>query len=243
MLIVFISDLHLHPEQDEITQRFYQFVDWAMAHAHSIYILGDLFHAWAGDDCMDAFSHAIAQQFKKLSDGGIALYFMPGNRDFLMGAAFARLAGWTLLPDPYLVSFEQETCLLSHGDRYCLADKSHQRFRRLTRNVWFKRIFLWLPKTWRQKLVAGVRQKSQKMHQKRQTYVDVMPPAIIQELDRHGTDTMIHGHTHRPGMNTYTKADKLYFQYILSDWDDNPKLMCYDRSKGFNFILTERVFK
>ncbi len=131
---VFISDLHLHPDDKNIQNRFNQFISWAQNKTKSIYILGDFVHVWPGDEALDFWANSIIKQLNSLADLGIKLYFMPGNRDFLMGSSFLNKAHMQYLPDPTPISIGETIVLLSHGDRYCTRDKSHQWLRRLTRN-------------------------------------------------------------------------------------------------------------
>ena len=235
---VFISDLHCHPNEPAITDRFNQFIEWALTHTRTVYVLGDLFHVWAGDDCMEPWALSIAQQFHRLVDHGINVYFMPGNRDFLIGPKFAKLAGFKIMADPCLIQLPGQAVMLAHGDAYCLLDKSHQRFRRVTRNAFFIRFVLALPQRWRHGAVMKVRKKSQENHAKVHRsphYADVVPSAFLKDLDRYQVNTIIHGHTHKPGLTEHTKNNQIVRQYVLSDWDDNPQVLCYDQSKGFEF--------
>lgn len=227
---LFISDLHLNPEQPEITQRFEQFIGWAASHCRRLYILGDFFHVWAGDDTLDAWSQHIASLLGQLSAQGIEIYFMPGNRDFLIGPLYAKLTGWTVLADPSLIRCGDQDILLAHGDSFCTQDKSHQRFRKLTRNPLFIRFFLKLPRRLRVKLTHSVRQRSQNQR-KMAAIMDVYNPTIGQVAQDYGIKLMIHGHTHKPGLYPHASINR----YVLSDWDDRPEILCYDDTKGFYF--------
>lgn len=233
---VFISDLHLHPEDQKIRSRFDTFIEWARVSVKTVYILGDFFHAWAGDDSVDEWSLGIARQLHSLVNAGISIYYMHGNRDFLLGKVFARHAGWTILSEPTVVSFGKENVLLVHGDRYCTKDKAHQRFRLLTRNVLFKALFLSLPLNYREQLVSKVRTLSQSNQTKSIDEMDVVVDAIIKHMIHYNVSTLIHGHTHKPGLTLYPDTVENLKRYVLSDWDDNPNLLCYDNTKGFYFI-------
>lgn len=229
--IVFISDLHLNPEEPEITNRFHAFVDWAKTHVNTLYILGDFFHAWAGDDAMDDWSQGIAARIRDLVDHQIPVYFMHGNRDFLLGKRFAKAAGWTVLPDPYVLKLDSESILLTHGDALCTADLKHQRFRKLTRNPIFTFSFQLLPLSWRQRLVNQVRYKSQMDKSKTLEQMDVVDDAVIALLERYSINQMIHGHTHKPGLSVIkTTHSANMSRYVLSDWDDEPLFLCYNQS-------------
>lgn len=232
---VFISDLHLHPDNPVITARFDQFINWAAKSTKTLYILGDFFHVWPGDDGLTAWSEAIANKLNGLAQQGIKIYFMHGNRDFLLGTKFAALAGMDLLVEPAVINYDQKSVLLVHGDRYCSKDRSHQRFRCLTRNNLFIRLFLKLPLRWRQKMVNSVRKMSQA-----QTYnpdaMQVIPESMIAHMKHYKVDTVIHGHTHKPGLVEHCREAAIYKQYVLSDWDDSPDLLCYHNTIGFYFV-------
>lgn len=231
---VFISDLHLHPLDAAITLRFKQFLHWAKKRTQAIYILGDFFHAWAGDDGLDAWSLNLASELRGLSDGGIKLYFMAGNRDFLLGKGFAKEAKLGLLPDPSLITLGEEKILLSHGDRYCTKDNAHKALRFLTRNALFPRLFLSLPYSLREKLVFKVREKS-KSKAFDPVNRGIVVESLIKDLQRHKTTTVIHGHIHQPGLTRHRGVNGSYLQYVLSDWDDKPVILCYHPTKGLFF--------
>lgn len=234
--VVFISDLHLHPEDQKIQERFNQFLEWAKGSVKNVYILGDFFHSWAGDDSIDEWSRGIARQLYSLKNQGINIYYMHGNRDFLLGSDFAQLAGWTILSEPTVLQLDQEKILLVHGDRYCTKDLAHQRFRRLTRNQVFPYLFLKLPLKLRQRLVHQVRYRSQMNQNKSQEEMDVVSAAVIQHMVHYQVTQLIHGHTHKPGLTIYHNNLEKLRRYVLSDWDDKPQLLCYDNTKGLCFI-------
>ncbi len=232
---VFISDLHLHPEEQKITERFYRFIKWAANHTKTVYILGDFFHVWPGDDALDGWSKSIAERLSWLAAQGVKLNFMHGNRDFLLGKQFASLASMTILPDPTVITLGNTNVLLVHGDRYCTKDKGHQWLRQLTRNILFPRLFLFLPYSIRAKVVNKVRQHSQTNRSKPFIYMDIVVPVMLNHMQKMHTSVLVHGHIHKPGHTTHEFQGASYQQYVLSDWDDNPILMCYDRPNGFYF--------
>lgn len=234
---VFISDIHLHPEMPAITNRFYEFIQWAAKHTHSVYILGDFLHVWPGDDAMDTWSGAIADQLAWLSSQGVQVYFMPGNRDFLMGKQFLARANMQKLVESTVIQLGDDRVLLVHGDRYCTLDKGHQWLRRLTRNRLFSSLFLRLPYALRARIVNQVREYSQSNQFKPADQMVVVPSTMLRHLRRHKVETVIHGHTHKPGLTTHRDTRGHYQQYVLSDWDENPRLMCYNYSKKFYFDL------
>lgn len=233
---VFISDLHLDPQELSISQRFYAFIDWAAVNTKAVYILGDFFHAWPGDDSLDEWSLGIAKRLKWLSEQRVSIYYMHGNRDFLLGQYFAQLAGMTILAEPTIIGLGNNPVLLVHGDRYCTKDKGHQWFRRITRTAWFTKLFLSLPLQMRTKMVMKVRQHSQNNYHKTAEQMDIVAEPMLIDMHKQALNILIHGHTHKPGLSNHSYNNKEYRQYTLSDWDDSPKLLCYYNSKGFVFV-------
>lgn len=235
----FISDLHLHPECPEITHRFKQFISWAKVSAETVYILGDFLHAWPGDDALDAWSQDIAATVAQLADADIPCYFMPGNRDFLLGQRFAEFAKWHVLPDPYVIQLNGERVLLSHGDRYCTKDKAHQWFRWFTRRPSFIWGFTRLPLRLRQGGVTKIRAYSQHRHpQSNLSWMDVVDNAVMQSLTNYKATILVHGHTHRPAEHVLGQQCR---RFVLSDWDDNPLVLCYYNTYGFEFHKVKEV--
>lgn len=232
---VFISDLHLHPDEAFITERFNQFVQWAAINTRSVYILGDFFHVWPGDDALDSWSGLIADKLAWLAAQGVVLYFMPGNRDFLLGDCFAKRAGINQLNEPATITLGGERILLVHGDCYCTLDKGHQWLRRITRNRIFPMLFLRLSLAFRKKLVNAVRQTSQANRSKPLSKMDVVSTVMLNHMKQWNAKIVVHGHTHKPGLTTYNCDVGTFRQYILSDWDDNPLMLCYNRPLGFYF--------
>lgn len=232
---VFISDLHLHPNDDAIQARFNAFIAWAAKHVRKVYILGDFFHVWAGDDSLDSWSDGIAVQLSSLAQQGIRIFYMHGNRDFLLGRRFAKRAGWTILPQPSVIQLGSENVLLVHGDQYCTKDKSHQRFRLITKNKLCQMIFLSFPLSFRNKIVNKVRGISIGNKTKALDVMDVVPDTVTEQMNKHQVNTLIHGHTHKPGLNLHHHQGRELQRFVLSDWDDTPWLLCYDNTKGFCF--------
>jgi UDP-2,3-diacylglucosamine hydrolase len=233
---VFISDLHLHPDNAAITYRFERFIEWASSNARAVYILGDFFHVWPGDDGLDEFSWSIAGQLADLQANGVNVFFMPGNRDFLLGKAFASIAKLILLPDPTVIDLGGEQILLAHGDRYCTRDTGHQWLRRLTRNWFFPKLFMKLPLSRRIKIVNEVRRHSQSNRSKPPLFMEIVVSSMITHMRKLNVRNIIHGHIHVPGKITHQEGGDFFQQYVLSDWDDKPFIMCYDQACGFYFV-------
>ena len=234
---MFISDLHLHPDMPDISKRFEAFLAWASGRTRALYILGDFFHVWAGDDTSDVWSDAVAARLALLVKQGMHVYFMRGNRDFLLGTGFAKRAGLTLLEEPAVITLGDESVVLVHGDRYCTQDTAHQWFRRLTRNRWFFKCFMMLPKWFRVWIVKGVRQHSETNTGKQPSVMGVVPASLAKHLKQCGVKTVIHGHTHQPGHTVHEFEQAVYQQYVLSDWDAAPSILCYNKSIGLYFDL------
>lgn len=237
-IATFISDLHLHPQAPDILKRFETFIGWAIQHTEVVYILGDFLHVWPGDDALDEWSLKIAKLVAKLDAAGVKCYFMPGNRDFLLGDRFARLAKWEVLPDPCVITLGKQRILLSHGDQYCTSDQSHQWFRWLTRRssfIWsFTKLPLWLRRRW----VNQVRVYSQTRHQ-HQTIdrMDVVEESVLTQLQKWHVNMLIHGHTHRPRKHDIQHSTYAYTRYVLSDWDDIPEVLCYYKTNRVEFSI------
>ncbi len=236
--LVFISDLHLHPEDLAIQSRFNAFIEWAKFSTKKIYILGDFFHVWVGDDSVDDWSSAIAKQLYDLKKWGISVYYMHGNRDFLLGSTFAKLAGWEVLWEPTHIELDGKQVLLMHGDGYCTLDHSHQRFRWLTRNRLFPLVFLSLPLKFRKKIANAMREHSMGQT-KSNVEMDVVASSVIQHMLKQKVTLLIHGHTHKPGFYQYKYGDQHLGRYVLSDWDDMPQILSYNKTVGFFFKVLE----
>lgn len=217
MTTLLISDLHLSPERPEITQAFFDFLDTRAAAASELYILGDLFEAWIGDDDPSELAVSVQQRLSALSDKSVAVFFMAGNRDFAVGKRFARATGCTLLPDYHVATLNGAPTLLLHGDTLCTGDKAYQRFRRRIRNP----IVLWLmkrlPLSKRQKIASDWRQKSTMANaNKPENIMDVSTEAVEQTMTKFAVNRMIHGHTHRPNRHRHGNGERI----VLGDWGE-----------------------
>lgn len=233
--VMFIADLHLHPQQPEITAKFLRFCKWAKQRTKELYILGDFVHAWPGDDGIDVWSDKIIAALSSLADAGVKTYFMAGNRDFLIGKKFLRRANLVELADPSVITLGGKKVLLSHGDRYCTEDISHQRLRRFTRNRIFKLFFLRVPYRYRSQVVNKVRKYSADGKLKPGKNMLAIPSSIAKHLRKYDLATVIHGHTHLPGLTIHRDHFGEYQQYVLSDWDENPLIMCYNSTNEFYY--------
>jgi UDP-2,3-diacylglucosamine hydrolase len=233
---VFISDLHLHPKREDIQARFDAFIEWAKVSTKAVYILGDFFHVWVGDDSIDEWSRGIARQLHGLTALGISVFYMHGNRDFFLGEAFARLSGWKPIAESSIIWLDGKKILLSHGDRYCTLDKRHQQFRFLTRNRLFRAFFLSLPLSFRKRLADRMRKKSMQAS-KPMEVMDAIETAIVHHMKAKSVRILIHGHTHKPGISRYSNGGQEMLRYVLSDWDDRPEILSYNKPMGLYFAL------
>ena len=221
MSTLFISDLHLEETRPEITRAFLDFLDRHGRHAEALYILGDFFEAWIGDDEETELQQQIAGALRRLHDEhGVSLYLMHGNRDFLIGEAFCTRAGATLLDDPTVVDLYGEPTLLMHGDSLCTRDEEYQKFRRNMRNTQWQQAFLQRPLADRQQVARQLRQISMMKNQgKQEAIMDVTPEEVVEQMQRHGVRRLIHGHTHRPATHKLAVEGESALRYVLGDWD------------------------
>ncbi len=219
---VFASDVHLSAAHPATTEAFLAFVDAAVVGCTDrFFILGDLFEYWVGDDdADDALAAHVAARLRAVADGGVSIAFMAGNRDFLVGPAFATAAGMTLLADPHRESIGGHALLLSHGDALCTDDVDYQRFRTMVRNPAWQQGFLAKPLVERRQMVAGARQQSEAAKQvKSADIMDVNEAAVIVVLTVNPDTTLIHGHTHRPARHRHAVAGAPRQRWVLTDWD------------------------
>ncbi|MDP3815000.1 UDP-2,3-diacylglucosamine diphosphatase [Pseudomonas sp.] len=219
-MILLISDLHLEQERPDISRAFLHFLKTRAVQAEALYILGDFFEVWIGDDAISPFQRSIAQALRQLSDGGTRIYLMHGNRDFLIGKAFCREAGCTLLRDPSLVELGGEQVLLMHGDSLCTQDVGYMKLRRLLRNPLSLFILRHLPLATRHQLARKLRNESRaQTRMKASDIVDVTPDEVPRIMAAHGVRTLIHGHTHRPAVHALTLDGQPARRIVLGDWD------------------------
>ena len=220
MATLLISDLHLQEERPDITRAFLHFLATRARQADALYILGDFFEAWVGDDGMSAYQQSIARALRELTDSGTRLYLMHGNRDFLIGKQFCRETGAELLNDPSLVTLEGQRVLLMHGDSLCTQDLAYMKLRRWLRNPLTLFILRHLPLSTRFKLARKLRSESKaQTRMKAAEIIDVTPELIPQVLAHHGVTTLIHGHTHRPATHDLLINGQPAQRIVLGDWD------------------------
>ncbi|MFK8333059.1 UDP-2,3-diacylglucosamine diphosphatase [Pseudomonas sp. BJa5] len=219
-MILLISDLHLQEERPDITRAFLDLLDGRARHAQALYILGDFFEAWIGDDAMTPFQTGICQALRALSDSGTQVFLMHGNRDFLIGEAFCKAAGVTLLADPSVVRMGGESVLLMHGDSLCTLDIGYMKMRRYLRNPVSLWILRHLPLGTRQKLARKLRSESRaQTRMKANDIIDVTPDEVPRIMAEYGVHTLVHGHTHRPAIHKLVVEGQPARRIVLGDWD------------------------
>lgn len=229
---LFISDLHLTPERPTPVRLFERFIAEIAPGAQALYILGDFFEAWVGDDTLDQpFNRGICATLKSLASSGVEVYFMPGNRDFLAGQTFATAAGLTLLADPTEVILHGTPTLLAHGDQYCTDDADYQTFRRQVRDPDWQRQFLAQPLPQRLALAASLRERSEHAKAgKKPEIMDVNPARIEAVLESHAVQRIIHGHTHRPARHELQVEGRIFERWVLPDWYETGGYLTCDAS-------------
>lgn len=229
---LFISDLHLAADTPAANQTLLAFLERTAPSADALYVLGDLFEYWIGDDGLEhPFARAIAGAFRKLSDRGVPVHFMHGNRDFLVGERFACESGMRILPDPVLVSLYGKPTLLMHGDTLCSGDVEYQKFRAMVRNPAWQHAFLAKPLAERIAMAREARGKSEQAKQaKDMAIMDVTPATVEEVLRRHGYPRLIHGHTHRPARHEHLVDGKTCERWVLADWYDHGSYLVCDAS-------------
>jgi len=229
MSILFISDLHLSPQRPAVTRAFLLFLQQQALTAKALYILGDLFEAWVGDDDNSPLGLQVQEAFHNLTGAGTKLYIQHGNRDFLLGRRFMSNTGATLLADEYIVDYQGQRALLMHGDTLCVDDIDYLRFRRKVRNPLCKLCFGLLPLKRRQRWAADLRAKSMAANaNKPSAIMDVNAEAVDTVMGKYRVGTLIHGHTHRPDRHQVSAGERI----VLGDWHDYGWVLQLDRS-GF----------
>ncbi|MFY8273233.1 UDP-2,3-diacylglucosamine diphosphatase [Pseudoalteromonas sp. SSDWG2] len=214
---LFISDLHLSAAYPEITTAFFTFLDTHINdEVDALYILGDFFEVWVGDDANDALSDDVAKRLKEISERGIGVYFIHGNRDFLIGKKYAERAGMTLLDEQCVIELYGQRVLLLHGDEMCTQDVEYQKFRKKSRGWWWPRLMLAMPLWYRRRVARNARIKSkQSQANKRAEILDVEQSSVDKTFAEHHVSLMIHGHTHRPAIH-HQHDGKI--RIVLGDW-------------------------
>ncbi|MDF2445612.1 MAG: UDP-2,3-diacylglucosamine diphosphatase [Moraxellaceae bacterium] len=217
----FISDLHLSPDLPRVTAGFLALLEHIRG-ATALYVLGDLFEAWVGDDHRDDYNNRVIEAFRALADSGTKLYFVHGNRDFLLGTGFAGATGGTLLPDSAVVELDGQRVLLMHGDQLCTRDEKFMAFRAQSRDPAWQQMMLANPLEQRL-MIAGMWRMQSKANNsnKPENIMDVTPEEVTRVLQESDAATLLHGHTHRPQVHELDVAGRPARRMVLGDWRED----------------------
>ncbi|PDO88020.1 UDP-2,3-diacylglucosamine diphosphatase [Kosakonia sacchari] len=219
MATLFIADLHLQTEEPAITAGFLRFLAGTARDADALYILGDLFEAWIGDDDPNPLHQQIAQAIKAVVDSGVPCYFIHGNRDFLLGQRFAQACSMQLLPQEQVLNLYGRNVLIMHGDTLCTDDAGYQAFRAKVHQPWLQKLFLTLPLFIRRRIAAKMRAGSKAANSSKSlSIMDVNQHAVVEAMEKHQVQWLIHGHTHRPAVHELTANNAPAFRAVLGAW-------------------------
>jgi len=218
MSTLFISDVHLSFQNPSLTRLFLHFLQHQARCAEALYILGDLFETWVGDDDESPFCEQIIQALASLTTSGVTTYFMPGNRDFLIGQRFITKTGCRLLADPSVIKLYGVSILLMHGDSLCTLDKGYIVYRRLSRTKFLQSLFLKLPLSLRKKMAHYLSRGKHANTLHDEARFDVVMSELRYYLALYPAPLIMHGHTHRPCIQLFQEKNKLYKRFVLSDW-------------------------
>jgi len=223
---LFISDLHLASSRPDVLQAFHAFLSNRARSAEALFILGDLFESWIGDDDDSALAREVVASLRGLADGGTRIYFLPGNRDFLLGERFAERSGAIALPDPARLVLNGVPVVLTHGDLLCTADRSYQFYRRIVRHPASRRLLLTLPLAVRRGIARNWRRRSRtSVSRKSEETLDASPQAAAQCMRAFRVQLLIHGHTHRPARHDEACGTR----FVLGDWQGHGWYVAWER--------------
>jgi UDP-2,3-diacylglucosamine hydrolase len=229
MSTLFVSDLHLEAERPDIGNQFIEFLKTEAMEADDLYILGDLFEAWVGDDDPNTHYAKIKMAIRKVVDKGVPVYFMHGNRDFMIGRQFANETGVQILKDPYPVDMYGQKALLSHGDALCTDDTQYQRVRLMTRNPDWQASILAKPLKERLRIAEEARRQSlERTLNMTMDIMDVNQDEVRRVIKEHGVDVLLHGHTHRPGIHSIDLGNRKAKRIVLGDWYRQGSVLRWD---------------
>ncbi|MCH7536234.1 MAG: UDP-2,3-diacylglucosamine diphosphatase [Proteobacteria bacterium] len=231
MTTLFISDLHLEAGRPEIGVQFLDFLSGEARDADTLYILGDLFEVWLGDDDPNPYYAGMKAAIRELVDSGIPVFFMHGNRDFMIGDEFATETGVTILQDPELIDLHGEKVLLSHGDALCTDDVEYQRFRAMTRNPEWQAMML--AKTIQERIAHALEARQGSVEHGKSLddeITDVNQGAVEALIRKHGVDILLHGHTHRPAIHEVRLGDRTATRIVLGDWFEQGSVVRWDEN-------------
>lgn len=224
-LTYFISDLHLSAQRSDITACFLRFMENEAGKAEALYILGDLFEVWIGDDDRSTFSELVADAILTVSTQ-MPVYFIHGNRDFAIGDKFAKRSGMKLLAEQCVIDLYGRRTLISHGDELCTRDIEYMKFRKKARGWWWPKLMLALPLSWRRKIADNGRKISQNNHKGLSAEImDVTPSEVDRVMQAYDVNYFIHGHTHRPNIHIFELGGVSRQRIVLGDWYDQGSIL------------------
>lgn len=239
----FISDLHLSSGRPDLCAAFFELLPKISQDATDLFILGDFFDFWVGDDIQTPITQKISAELTKLASQGIKIYFQYGNRDFAVGKHYAKACHMTIIPDIYALPFAPHIIVL-HGDQLCTADIKYQRYKKIIRNPLLLKTLLSLPKSFRYKIALRLREASKRSRNSSdkknlalsagQLYDNIVESTVDEVLENHSASIMIHGHTHKPNIHQHKNGER----WVLSDWDKTADYLKWDAKNG----LTRHVF-
>lgn len=229
----FLSDLHLQEKYVENAERFKRFLASCDSTVDAVYILGDLFEAWIGDDDLTQFHQNIIAAFRTATDRNLKIYIMHGNRDFLLGNAFQKVTGCKFLPEEKLINLYGKSILLMHGDTLCTNDHAYMKSRRIMHSRLLQFIFLHLPLTFRRNLASKIRAKSMDHYQvATPEMMDVAEDSVNQVMQKHSASWLIHGHTHKQAIHQQEK----YTRIVLPSWDHHPQVLEWNEDGTYKWV-------
>ena len=225
---LFIADLHLHPQQAATLALFTSFLKGKARDLENLYILGDLFEIWLGDDDDEPAYQEVIKQLRHLSEAGTTVKVLQGNRDFLLGQGFSERTGCELLPESSVIDVYGTPTLIMHGDTLCTLDVTYQTFRKQVHNPEWQAQILAQPLAQRRLFAKQARQQSQ-MHTQgsSETIMDVTPVAVVNALNSHRVMNLIHGHTHRPAVHEIDLSGETGQRWVVGDWQDSDAIVLH----------------
>ena len=231
MSTLFVSDVHLNDSRPGMVSAFLEFLESEARAADAIFVLGDLFDEWLGDDDDKAPHTRVCDALARLTAAGVPVSVVHGNHDFLLGRAFVERTGCTLLGDHTVIDVYGTPVLVMHGDTLCTRDRRYQRFRKVTRNRIVQKLFLGMSLEWRARKAAGIRSETKKdAALKAEDIMDVTDEAVAAAMRKHGVRHLVHGHTHRPAIHDFTLDGKPATRIVLGDWYAQDSVLAWDGS-------------
>lgn len=232
-----LSDMHVTDQRPDITAALLEFLTGPAMDADAVYLLGDVFDYWVGDDYRTDTIDAVKSALAKLTQHGVATYFIAGNRDFLIGRRFSKQTGVKLLPEHSVVDLYGKRALIMHGDTLCTLDIDYQKFRKKSRSWWWPMIMLRLPLRVRTRIAENYRRKSKTAKSaKSMTIMDVTPEEVAKQMSQHQVQLLIHGHTHRQAIHHLTINDQPAQRIVLGDWFKHGSVLACNANGDLNYI-------